>query len=69
MPDEGDFDFSNSLDARLEGLGLSNAAVSFARECLRLDPAQRPSAATLLQHDYFQSFTNQFESQIQQLKA
>ena len=63
-PSQNDFDFSNSLNAKLEGLA-TNAAISLARECLRLDPKQRPSAATLLNHDYFNGCKDQFEREIQ----
>lgn len=31
-----EYDFESTLEAKMEG--SSNAAVSFARECLRLDP-------------------------------
>jgi len=58
VPEESEFDYQNSLDARFDGLKeSSNAAISFARECLRLDPAQRPSAADLLKHDYFNEYS------------
>lgn len=63
---EGEFDFSNSLEARLEGLA-NNAAVSFARECLRLDPARRPQASELLEHDFFSNFKEWFDNEIKSL--
>lgn len=63
-PSQNDFDFSYSLNAKLEGLA-TNAAISLALECLRLDPKQRPSAATLLNHDYFNGCKDQFEREIQ----
>jgi serine/threonine protein kinase len=63
VPNEEDWDFSNSLDHRLDG--MSNATVSFARECLRLDPAQRPSASELLNHDYFNNFRETFEQELE----
>lgn len=65
-PDELDFDYSNSLEAKLEGLA-SNAAVSFARECLRLDPKKRPAATELLNHDYFNEWKDQFEDEIKSM--
>lgn len=45
----------------------NNAAVSFARECLRMDPGSRPSAESLLEHDYFNDFKDWFEDEIQTL--
>ena len=42
QPTESEYDFDLSLESRLEH--SNNSAVSFARECLRLDPTQRPSA-------------------------
>jgi len=46
-PDDDDVDFGSLLESKLEGLG-NKTAVSFARECLRLDPMKRPSANELL---------------------
>lgn len=31
-------------------------AISFVKECLKLDPGQRLSASDLLNHRYFQNF-------------
>lgn len=58
-----DFDYDNTLEAKLAFLG-NNSAVSFARECLRMDPEQRPSAESLLEHDYFNDFKDWFEDEI-----
>ena len=38
-----EFNFDNSLESKLAFL-QSNSAISFARECLRMDPLQRPTA-------------------------
>jgi len=38
-----EYNFDNSLEHKLAFLS-NNAAVSFARECLRMDPKQRPTA-------------------------
>ena len=61
-----EFNVDNALESRLAFLS-SNAAVSFARECLRMDPAQRPTAEQLLEHDYFNDFRDWFEDEIQTL--
>ena len=45
--------------------GSSNSAVSFARECLRLDHRKRPSAEELLEHDFFGDFKEWFEDELQ----
>ena len=68
LPEENNAEFSpeNTLEHRLAFLG-NNAAVSFARECLRMDPKQRPSAEQLLDHDYFNDFRDWFEDEIQTL--
>ncbi len=39
---QGEYDFDSTLEARMDG--STNSAVSFARECLRLDPKKRPTA-------------------------
>jgi serine/threonine protein kinase len=62
-----EFEYDWTLQARLEKCQASNVAVSFARECLRLDPKQRPSASDLLKHDYFNDFREQFDDEIQTL--
>jgi serine/threonine protein kinase len=62
-----EFEYDWTLQARLEKCQASNVAVSFARECLRLDPKQRPSASVLLKHDYFNNFREQFDDEIQTL--
>ena len=64
FPRAEEFDYDKTLQARLEKCQASNAAVSFARECLRLDPKQRPSASELLKHDYFNNFREQFDDEI-----
>ena len=61
-----DYSFENTLESRLAFLS-NNAAVSFARECLRMDPRQRPTAEQLLDHDYFNDFKDWFEDEIQTL--
>lgn len=60
-----EYDFDSTLEAKMEG--SSNAAVSFARECLRLDPKQRPTAKDLLEHDFFSDFRDWFEDEIEVL--
>jgi serine/threonine protein kinase len=47
--------------------GSSNSAVSFVRECLRLDPKKRPNAQELLDHDFFSDFKEWFEDEMQVL--
>jgi len=59
-------DYENSLETKLSFL-QNNAAVSFARECLRMDPGQRPTAEQLMEHDYFNDFRDWFEDEIQTL--
>ena len=61
-----EFNVDNTLDSKLALLS-NNAAVSFARECLRMDPLQRPTAEQLLEHDYFNDFQDWFEDEIQTL--
>jgi len=66
LPDDGEmaeFNYENTLESRLAFLG-NNSAVSFARECLRMDPKQRPTAEQLLDHDYFNDFRDWFEDEI-----
>ena len=65
IPLDDDYDFDSTLDARMEG--SSNSAVSFVRECLRLDPKKRPTAQELLDHDFFLDFKEQFEDEMQVL--
>lgn len=58
------------VDLTLEGrLGFleNNAAISFARDCLRLDPLKRPTCDALMQHEYFNDFRDWFEDEIQTL--
>ena len=45
----------------------SNSAISFVRECLRMDPAKRPTCDELMEHDYFNDFREWFEDEIQTL--
>lgn len=52
FPSPDDFEYDCTLESCLEK-SASNAAVSFARECLRLNPKKRPSAKDLLAHDFF----------------
>lgn len=69
LPDDGDaaeYNFDNTLEHKLAFL-QNNAAVSFARECLRMNPSQRPTAEQLLDHDYFNDFRDWFEDEIQTL--
>ena len=61
-----EYNYDSTLEHKLAFLG-NNAAVSFARECLRIDPAQRPTAEQLLEHDYFNDFRDWFEDEIQTL--
>ena len=44
-----------------------NGAISFARECLRLDPKRRPNCDELMAHEYFNDFREWFEDEIQTL--
>lgn len=62
VPSNDDYNFDSTLDARMEG--SSNSAVSFARECLRLDPRKRPTAEELLDHDFFCDFKEWFEDEM-----
>jgi serine/threonine protein kinase len=54
------------LEVKL-GFLNSNSAISFARECLRLDPKKRPNCDELMAHDYFNDFREWFEDEIQSL--
>lgn len=66
LPMQEDFDVQDSLESQLEFLG-SNSAISFARECLRMDPSKRPTCEELMDHDYFNDFREWFEDEIQTL--
>jgi len=66
LPLSSDLDIDLSLECRLSFLG-NNSAISFARECLRLDPKKRPTADELMAHDYFHEFRDWFEDEIQTL--
>ena len=66
LPEPPEYNFDHTLESKLAFL-QSNSAVSFARECLRMDPQHRPSAETLLAHDYFNDFRDWFEDEIQTL--
>jgi serine/threonine protein kinase len=55
-----------TIEERL-GFLNHNSAISFARECLRLDPRMRPSCEELMSHDYFNDFREWFEDEIQTL--
>ena len=63
IPDPSDFDYDQTLESRLSFLN-DNSAISFARECLRVDPKMRPSAEELLKHDFFSGMKDQFEDEI-----
>ena len=63
LPEPPEYNFDHTLESKLAFL-QSNSAVSFARECLRMDPQRRPSAETLLAHDYFNDFRDWFEDEI-----
>ena len=41
--------------------------MSFAIDCLRLDPSQRPTCDELMNHEYFNEFREWFEDEIQTL--
>lgn len=58
-----DLDIDSSLEGKLSFL-RNNAAISFARECLIMDPEKRPSCADLMNHDYFNEFREWFEDEI-----
>jgi len=62
IPLDDNYNFDSTLDARMDG--NSNSAISFARECLRLDPKKRPSALDLLDHDFFCDFKEWFEDEM-----
>ena len=66
LPEPPEYNFDHTLESKLTFL-QSNSAVSFARECLRMDPQHRPSAETLLGHDYFNDFRDWFEDEVQTL--
>ena len=66
LPEITEYNYDHTLESRLAFL-QNNSAVSFARECLRIDPTSRPSAEVLLQHDYFNDFRDWFEDEIQTL--
>jgi serine/threonine protein kinase len=54
------------LEVKL-GFLNSNSAISFARECLRLDPKKRPNCDELMAHDYINVIRDWFEDEIQTL--
>ncbi len=60
------FDIDSTLESKLNFL-QNNKAISFARECLRLDGTMRPSCDELMNHDYFNDFQDWFEDEIQTL--
>lgn len=64
LPEIYDLDIDTTLEGRLSFL-KNNSAISFARECLRMDPLQRPTCEELLDHDYFNDFRDWFEDEIQ----
>jgi len=66
LPEIFDLDIDSTLEGHL-GFLKNNSAISFARECLRLDPQQRPTCEELMQHDYFNDFRDWFEDEIQSL--
>ena len=66
IPEVQEWNYDYTLESRLAFL-QNNSAVSFARECLRINPQSRPTAETLLQHDYFNEFRDWFEDEIQTL--
>jgi cyclin-dependent kinase-like len=58
------------VDLTIEGkLSFLNcqSSISFARECLRLDPKRRPTCEELMAHEYFNDFREWFEDEIQTL--
>jgi serine/threonine protein kinase len=55
-----------TIEGKLSFLNC-NSAISFARECLRLDPKRRPTCDELMAHDYFNDFREWFEDEIQTL--
>lgn len=66
MPLSPELELDHTLEVKLAFLN-SNSAISFARECLRLDPRKRPNCVELMAHDYFNDFREWFEDEIQSL--
>ena len=56
----------HTIDSKLGFLNC-NSALSFARECLRLDPKKSPTCEELMAHDYINEFREWFEDEIQTL--
>jgi serine/threonine protein kinase len=63
LPIAEDFDVDSTLESKLAFL-QNNRAISFARECLRLDQNKRQSCEELMKHDYFNDFRDWFEDEI-----
>ena len=50
-------------------IGMDDTSLDMLKRCLRLDPDERPPAAHLLMHPYFDNFREGFEYKIKQLVA
>lgn len=61
MPEE--LNIEESLESKLSFM-RDNLAISFARECLRIDPEKRPTCEELMNHNYFDNFREEFEDEL-----
>jgi serine/threonine protein kinase len=53
----------NTLEYRLRSCA-SLEAISFIKQCLQIDPRERPSSSELLNHELFAEFRRQFDEEL-----
>ena len=66
LPLSPELEVDQTIEGKLAFLNCSEA-ISFARECLHLDPKLRPNCDELMAHEYFNDFREWFEDEIQTL--
>ena len=66
LPISKELEVDYTVEGKMSFLNC-NLSISFARECLRLDPRQRPTCEELMAHDYFNDFREWFDDEIQTL--